>query len=43
MAYVCSKCGKKMKTIDNYTRCTFCGARILLKERPNLSKEVSTD
>ncbi len=43
MAYVCAKCGKKVKIVDNFTRCTYCGARILLKERPNLAKEVPTD
>ncbi len=43
MAYVCSHCGKKLKSLEKFVRCTYCGNRILIKERPNLAKEVSTD
>jgi DNA-directed RNA polymerase subunit RPC12/RpoP len=43
MAYICIKCGKKMKQIDNFVRCQYCGGRILIKERPNMPKEISTD
>lgn len=43
MAYVCSKCGKKTKEITGFTRCIFCGNRILIKERPNIAREVTTD
>ncbi len=43
MGYVCAKCGKKIKTLDKFARCAFCGNRILVKERPNVAKEVSSD
>lgn len=43
MGYVCSRCGRKTKLVDNFIRCTFCGSRVLTKERPNLAREVTTD
>ncbi len=43
MAYVCAKCGKKQKQLDNNVRCSYCGSRIIVKGRPNLSREVPTD
>lgn len=43
MAYVCNFCGKKVKQLDNFMRCTYCGARMLIKSRPNLSREISSD
>ena len=43
MAYICARCGKKQKGLDNFVRCSYCGSRILVKSRPNLSTEVSTD
>jgi len=43
MAYVCAKCGKKAKTLESNVRCSYCGGRIMVKSRPNLSNEVSTD
>ena len=43
MAYVCAYCGKKQKQIDGFIRCGYCGYRILVKSRPNLAREVSTD
>lgn len=43
MAYVCAYCGKKIKQLDNFVRCTYCGYRILIKGRPNLSREITTD
>jgi len=43
MAYVCAHCGRKMKQLDNSVRCSFCGSRVLVKGRPNLAREVSTD
>ncbi|MGI0134613.1 MAG: DNA-directed RNA polymerase subunit P [Candidatus Micrarchaeaceae archaeon] len=43
MAYVCAYCGKKIKTLDNFVRCTYCGYRILIKGRPNLAREITTD
>lgn len=43
MAYVCPKCGKKIKQFDSHARCAYCGNRILIKERPNMPKEVATD
>ncbi len=43
MAYICSKCGKKIKAFDGFTRCTYCGNRVLIKERPNIAKEIPTD
>ena len=43
MAYVCTRCGKKMKQIENFVRCQYCGSRILVKSRPNMAREASTD
>lgn len=43
MAYVCAKCGKKAKQLDNNVRCSYCGGRIMVKSRPNLAREVPTD
>ncbi|MGD0729243.1 MAG: DNA-directed RNA polymerase subunit P [Candidatus Micrarchaeaceae archaeon] len=43
MAYICIKCGKKQKGLESNVRCSYCGSRILLKSRPNLAREVSTD
>jgi DNA-directed RNA polymerase subunit RPC12/RpoP len=43
MAYKCAKCGKEIKQIENFVRCIYCGSRILLKSRPNLYKEITTD
>jgi DNA-directed RNA polymerase subunit RPC12/RpoP len=43
MAYVCAHCGKQIKQFDSFVRCTYCGFRILVKKRPNIAKEVSTD
>jgi DNA-directed RNA polymerase subunit RPC12/RpoP len=43
MAYVCTKCGKKTKQLDNSARCQYCGSRINVKSRSNLSREITTD
>ncbi len=44
MAYVCPKCKRSIKQLDNNViRCSYCGSRILLKKRPNISREVPTD
>ncbi|MCL4379030.1 MAG: DNA-directed RNA polymerase subunit P [Candidatus Marsarchaeota archaeon] len=43
MAYVCVHCGKKIKQLDNFIRCQYCGSRVIVKSRPNLSREVKTD
>jgi len=43
MTYVCAKCGKKIKQLDGGVRCSYCGSRRIVKSRPNLSREVSTD
>ncbi len=43
MAYVCSHCGKKIKQLDQFVRCSYCGSRVLVKGRPSLSVEASTD
>lgn len=43
MAYICPKCGRKQKQLDNNVRCGYCGYRIIIKGRPNISREVSTD
>jgi DNA-directed RNA polymerase subunit RPC12/RpoP len=43
MTYVCAHCGNKVKSIDNFVRCTYCGHRVLIKGRPNIVREVSTD
>ncbi|MGC8586075.1 MAG: DNA-directed RNA polymerase subunit P [Candidatus Micrarchaeia archaeon] len=43
MAYVCAHCGKKIKDPGQFIRCPYCGYRVLIKARPNIPKEVSTD
>lgn len=43
MAYICARCGKKQKQTDNFVRCSYCGYRILVKSRPNLSREIPTE
>ncbi len=43
MAYVCTHCGKKIKQIENFVRCPYCGSRVLVKSRPNIPRDVSTD
>ncbi len=43
MGYACSRCGRKVKLIDQFIRCTYCGSRVLIKERPNIAREISTD
>ncbi len=43
MPYVCTHCGKKMKSLDGFVRCQYCGSRIMVKSRPNVSREVKTD
>jgi DNA-directed RNA polymerase subunit RPC12/RpoP len=43
MAYVCAHCGKKIKQLDQFVRCSYCGSRVLVKGRPNLAREVPTD
>jgi DNA-directed RNA polymerase subunit RPC12/RpoP len=43
LAYACTHCGKKIKQLESFIRCPYCGGRILLKERPNIAREVTTD
>jgi DNA-directed RNA polymerase subunit RPC12/RpoP len=43
MSYKCTQCGRKIPKIEGFVRCPYCGSRILIKDRPNISKEVSTD
>lgn len=43
MAYICTNCGKKVKQLEGGVRCQYCGSRKIIKARPNLSREVSTD
>ena len=43
MPYVCTHCGKKIKDLDSFIRCPFCGSRIFTKSRPAVPREVSTD
>ncbi len=43
MPYVCTGCGKKIKQLDGFIRCQYCGSRVIVKSRPNISREVSTD
>ncbi|MCL5412305.1 MAG: DNA-directed RNA polymerase subunit P [Candidatus Marsarchaeota archaeon] len=43
MAYVCVQCGKKIKQLENFVRCPYCGGRILVKGRPNIAREYQTD
>jgi DNA-directed RNA polymerase subunit RPC12/RpoP len=44
MAYICNKCGKKIKQLEGGNiRCSYCGSRIMVKGRTNLAKEVPTD
>ena len=43
MGYVCARCGSKIKKLDNFVRCNHCGHRVLIKGRPGIAREVSTD
>ncbi len=43
MAYVCAYCGKKVKQLEGFIRCTYCGYRILIKSRPSIAREVPAD
>ena len=43
MPYVCAHCGNKIKAMDNFVRCNYCGHRVLVKARPSIAREVSTD
>ncbi len=43
MAYVCKKCGKKIKEVKNFVRCEYCGGKVLVKERSSVVREISTD
>ncbi len=43
MVYVCAHCGKSIKQLDQFVRCSYCGSRVLVKKRPNLAREISTD
>ena len=43
MAYKCLHCGAEIKSIDKFVRCPYCGYRIVIKERPQIAKEVKTD
>ncbi len=44
MPYVCTNCGKKIKALDTgFVRCQYCGSRVIVKSRPNIPREVSTD
>ncbi len=43
MVYICTSCGKEIKALEGFTRCTYCGGRILVKKRPGIAREVSTD
>jgi len=40
MGYICIKCKRKVK---EGLRCLYCGSRIIVKERPSIAKEISTD
>ncbi|MDE1865256.1 MAG: zinc-ribbon domain-containing protein [Candidatus Micrarchaeota archaeon] len=43
MPYVCAHCGNKIKQVDSFVRCNYCGHRVLVKSRPGIAREVSTD
>ncbi|MEM3503826.1 MAG: DNA-directed RNA polymerase subunit P [Nitrososphaeria archaeon] len=43
MPYICTHCGKKIKSIEENVVCPYCGSKILIKERPNVPRAVSTD
>ncbi|MCL4362901.1 DNA-directed RNA polymerase subunit P [Candidatus Marsarchaeota archaeon] len=43
MAYICASCGKESKSLEKFVLCPYCGGRMMLKKRPNVSREVSTD
>jgi DNA-directed RNA polymerase subunit RPC12/RpoP len=43
MAYICAKCKRKQKASDTGVRCSYCGSRMIVKSRPNISREVKTD
>ncbi len=42
--YACSKCKKKIEKLDTkFTRCPYCGNRVLYKTREPVARDVSTD
>ncbi len=43
MSYVCISCGREIEQLDNFVRCPYCGGRRLVKKRPTIPREVSTD
>jgi len=43
MAYVCVECGKDVDSVASGVRCPYCGSRRVIKKRPNIPIEVSTD
>jgi len=45
MAFVCTICNKKIEKelIGKKIRCPFCGGKILLKERPKITRRIKTD
>jgi DNA-directed RNA polymerase subunit RPC12/RpoP len=43
MSYICTKCGRETKNIEDFVRCPYCGNKILIKGRPNIPREITTD
>ncbi|MCL4372302.1 DNA-directed RNA polymerase subunit P [Candidatus Marsarchaeota archaeon] len=43
MSYVCVNCGKEIDKLESFIRCPYCGGRRLVKKRPNVPREISTD
>jgi DNA-directed RNA polymerase subunit RPC12/RpoP len=43
MAYVCVECGRDVELVNVNIRCPYCGSRRVIKKRPGLPIDVSTD
>ncbi len=41
--YICRNCGKKIKDIDKFVTCPYCGSKIIVKERPPIAKTVKAE
>ncbi|MCL4389529.1 DNA-directed RNA polymerase subunit P [Candidatus Marsarchaeota archaeon] len=40
---MCVHCGKKIKQLDGFVRCQYCGSRVIVKGRSSVAKEIKTD
>ncbi|ASI13398.1 DNA-directed RNA polymerase subunit P [Candidatus Mancarchaeum acidiphilum] len=43
MDYICANCGRDVDYNENFIACSYCNSRIVIKKRPSIPREVSTD